>query len=238
MYEGSSIAEFLLAEQKKITISGNVMIDDSTILLINTRDSSITGNVSTGSLFNGIQLAGGNSRVTIKGNVLRDGGDGNEASGGGGFTGINLTGNSNFGNASSPDTRITIQGNVVTGFSASGIRLRGDTNNSIVKGNVVLNNGTSEGDFGDGFGNGITLESGSFNNRVESNTIKGNFKNGIFVDSSAEDNLIQSNFSLDNGELDYRDDSEGDGTAGTANKYKRNKGRFDSPDGLIQYEIR
>ena len=222
--------------QSKITISGNVLQDDSTIRLVNTRDSSVIGNVSDGALFNGIELAGGNSKVTIKGNVLRDGGDGTEETGGG-YTGINLVPDF-FGNALGPNERITIQGNVVTGFSGSGIRLRAETNNSLVKGNVVLNNGDEESlDFGDAFGNGITLEDGAYNNRVESNTVKNNLRNGIFVDETAVDNLIQSNFSLDNGEFDYRDDSFGDGTEGTANRYKKNKGRTDSPEGLIQYRI-
>jgi parallel beta-helix repeat protein len=233
--------------QTKLTIAGNVIgkftahgttptaaQTGASMIIANTSDSLISGNVSYNSIGTGIFLAGGNTRDRIVGNYLT----------GGAFTGINVR----FDDSNYPvtvvNTRIDVIANTVTYFGDSGIRLRDGTSNLLVRGNVLLNNGTG------GFpetGDGISVE-GSFNNNIDGNVAKYNGRNGIAVDVDSSNNTIQNNVAVRNnarnaapdpvfGGYDYFDASIGGGTAGTANTYKKNSGRTESPVGLIKFKI-
>jgi len=226
----------------KVTIAGNVLGKpvrpghtpdasqmDAPIILANTSNSVVSGNVSYNSAGSGIALVGGDDHVKIVGNYLT----------GGAFTGINLAFFIGSYNVEVPNSNIDVIGNTVTYYGDSGIRLRDGVTNVLVRGNVLLYNGTG------GFeetGDGISLED-AHNSRIEANVVKFNARNGINVDAASDGNLIQSNVSVSNntrGEpenFDYLDTSVGTGTAGTANTYKNNRGRTESPTGLIKFHI-
>jgi parallel beta-helix repeat protein len=219
------------APQTLLTIQGNTLQDSSGVFFIGVTNSSIVGNTIRRSFANGIELAGDNVNVTIRGNFL-------DHVGTDGFNGIYL--NDAFGVG--PNVNNLIVGNTVLYDGLTGIRVR-DSNNNIVRGNVVIG---SEGfDLSDeNWGNGIGLQNGD-GNTIEFNTLKLNARHGFFADLDSEGNLIKNNFSFLNGRsapygiegFDYEDDSVGTGTAGTANVYRNNKGRHDNPDGLIRFRI-
>jgi parallel beta-helix repeat protein len=208
--------------QEKLTISANQIGSASRndsgaeILLINVTNSTVKANVLWNSNSHAIDLGGGSSRITIQANVVNSPA----------FTGINLNtvySTENFNNQ--------ILSNVINGAGDSGIRLRAGTNGTTVKSNVVIGS-LGDGSSDPGFGNGISVED-SFNNKIESNTLKSNSFNGIFVDATSATNSLKSNVAILNGEFDYRDDSTGTGTAGTANTWSRNKGQRQNRPGLI-----
>jgi len=53
------------------------------------------------------------------------------------------------------------------------------------------------------------------------------------VDAGSSGNTIEDNFLVFNGEHDAHDDSLGTGTAGTANVWRRNRGRTENRPGLF-----
>jgi parallel beta-helix repeat protein len=197
--------------QSGLTITGNAMVNDAPIILVNTTNSQISNNFMTGSVGSGIFLGGGVSGLTIRGNTLLNGA----------FTGINLR-TDTFGNASTPNTNIQIVSNTISGWGDAGIRLSAGASNVLVSRNNVSRNATD----------GITLE-GAVNNRIEQNILQSNRQDGIHADAASMNNVFTRNDARRNVKFDYEDNSVGTGTAGTANTWTRNKGRTASPPGLI-----
>lgn len=71
--------------------------------------------------------------------------------------------------------------------------------------------------------------------KITSNkTNEATFYDGLYVDADSTGNSLQGNKASGNEEHDCHDDSEGDGTAGTANTWKKNKGESDTPDGICK----
>ncbi|MFX1286090.1 MAG: nitrous oxide reductase family maturation protein NosD [Promethearchaeota archaeon] len=79
----------------------------------------------------------------------------------------------------------TIENNIVTNYSTSGITLRGSNNNVIINNTITNNDGT-----------GIYLQD-SENNTISNNTISNNDSTGIFLDSSVN-NFISDNSVFNN----------------------------------------
>ena len=231
--------------QSKLTIAGNVIGQftapgkpvapiqtGAPIIIANTVDSKINGNTSYNSIGSGIFFAGGSSQDRVIGNYIT----------GAAFTGINLRFDPVDLGGNYPvttvNTQIDIVGNTVTFSGDSGIRLRDGTSNILVRGNVLLYNGTAKDST---TGDGISLEN-SANNNIHANVAKFNGRNGINVDALSSGNTIQNNTSVRNntnalGAFDYNDDSVGTGTAATANTYKNNSGKTQSRPGLIKFFI-
>jgi len=218
--------------QFQIYVQNNTLRDGGGIFFISVDGGSrIVGNNISRSAFNAIELAGNNNGVLIQGNVLNNVGIQ-------GYTGIYLH-DSNPSGPFGPNVANVIQFNTVINAGLSGIRIR-DSNNNIVKGNVVL--GTQGNFLGDpAWGNGIGIQNGQ-GNRVDSNTVRNSARHGIYVDATSANNLITANNSFFNakkvpGAFDYNDDSPGPppagGTAGTSNTYKRNAGKTQNKPGLI-----
>jgi|GEM_PF-5915288 len=180
----------LLGQQNNIRVEGNTVgsstRDDSgaAILMINTTNSSVTGNVSFQSNTHGIDLGGGNQNLVVRGNSVQ-----NAA-----WTGINV--NSVY---AGPNIGTRIESNTVLYAGDSGIRLRGGATNSYVFNNTVQysqGSGTT--------GNGIAIEDSS-NNVVQSNRTLYNNNNGILVTGISAGNTIASNVSLFNGTFDLNE---------------------------------
>jgi len=205
--------------QTRLRITGNALIDDAPIILVNTTNSVISHNLSLRSSGSGIFFGGGVSGVEVSHNVLRDGA----------FTGINLR----FDPANYPvttaDTNNVIRDNVISGFGDSGIRLRDGASGNIVAGNRVTGNGTGNDPT---TGDGISLENAD-NNVIRDNRVAHNRRDGIRVDAASTGNRIENNRLQDNGEHDAHDDSTGALTAGTANRWAGNSGMTENRPGLL-----
>ena len=80
-------------------------------------------------------------------------------------------------------------------------------------------------------GDGIRLAN-VVNNTIHGNLSAANGLDGFHVDALSADNTLEQNVMLGNGEYDCRDDSEGAGTAGTANTWRRNWGQTENRPGL------
>jgi len=100
-----------------ITITGNNLVNDGEILLVNTNGATISNNTITNSLFHGIQLAGGNNNVVVSGNVITGNNTFVTASG------IRINGGPT--NESPIDTNVTITNNSLT-ENKYGLNVNGD----------------------------------------------------------------------------------------------------------------
>ena len=91
-----------------LRIEDNELRKDAPIIFINAHDSSISHNVSVGSVGSGIFFGGNVRRFVVTHNVLRDGA----------FTGINLRSDpADYGpGAAAPDTDNRISHNTISGF--------------------------------------------------------------------------------------------------------------------------
>jgi hypothetical protein len=180
----------LLGQQNNIRVEGNVIgeanRDDSgaAIVMINTTNSSVTGNAIFQSNTHGVTAEGGNVNLTVRGNSVQN------AS----WTGINV--NTVY---SGPNLGTRIESNTVLYAGDSGIRLRGGATNSYVFNNTVqYSQGTGA------TGNGIAIEDSS-NNVVQSNRTYFNNNNGILVTGVSTGNTIASNVSLFNATFDLNE---------------------------------
>jgi parallel beta-helix repeat protein len=233
--------------QFDLTVCGNHLVNDSRILFINAREVRVLGNVSLGSDASGIVFAGGVHDALVAGNVLRDGA----------FSGINLRTDSDHFPVTEPNHDIVLYHNFVRHFGHYGMRIRDGAYNVSVLNNTVLGNGTASDPTSEdpAFGAGISLENvhailvdgnvTSYNHLdgiwlqntdhsiLHANTSNHNGRDGIRVDANSNHNRITDNILLHNAEFDARDDSTGDGTAGTANYWNDNLGETQSPDGLL-----
>jgi hypothetical protein len=69
----SAAIKLVGSAQSQIAITNNQLLGDSSIVLQNTSDSSISNNTSTGSAGSAVVIAGGNARVQISGNTISNG---------------------------------------------------------------------------------------------------------------------------------------------------------------------
>ena len=129
--------------------------------------------------------------------------------------GINLEGRSG-GSVSG----VIVEENDIGFMGVDGIHLEN------ANGNTIRDNKSN-----DNAGSGIQVTN-SDNNIIRKNTTRRN-NFGIQVNSQSDGNTFNSNTSFDNTTLDYRDSSNGAGTAGTANTWTKNKGNTANPPGLI-----
>ncbi len=70
---------------------------------------------------------------------------------------------------------------------------------------------------------------------IEDNrTLDAVFYDGLYADDESTHNRFEDNRAFGNTEHDCHDDSQGNGTAGTANHWDDNEGRTDTPDGICK----
>ena len=129
--------------------------------------------------------------------------------------GINLEGRSG-GSVSG----VIVEENNIGFMGGNGIHLE------TANGNTIRDNKSN-----DNAGSGIQVDN-SDNNTIRKNTTRRN-SFGIRATSQSNGNTFNSNTSFDNTTLDYRDSSNGAGTAGTANTWTNNNGNTANPPGLI-----
>jgi parallel beta-helix repeat protein len=224
---------------RRLTISGNTIVDDGTILVSNLARSTISSNFSLRSSSNGIELSGGVRNTRVENNRLQ----------GGLFTGINMVeGQSVLDNVDN-----IIRGNLITDFADAGIQLRDGATQNLVEFNRVFNTGNLSDPLN--LGVGIFLRTGATENTVQGNVVRRsltdgirldaavvnrifendvrrNSRDGIRAEATSLDNRIRRNTMLGNVAFDAHDLSLGTGTAGTANRWVDNTCETDSPNGL------
>ena len=94
----------------------------------------------------------------------------------------------------------------------------------------IIRNGIGGVTVGDGIGVGPDSLSGSV---ISHNRVADNSRSGIRIDTGAnEDNLLAHNRLRNNGEYDCHDSTEGTGTAGTANTWRKSLGQTENRPGL------
>jgi hypothetical protein len=93
----------------------------------------------------------------------------------------------------------------------------------VVRNNLVQNNDTNVALYNN--------DGGDFKNNTVLDAV---FYDGLYADADSEGNRFISNTALRNTEHDCHDDSEGDGTAGTANTWNGNRGETSQPAGLCR----
>jgi hypothetical protein len=133
-------------------------------------------------------------------------------------------------NASADLERNRVLDNVFPGFpgaeagQASGIILFDNVDSEIVlRNNLMQNNDTNVALYNSDGGD------------VKNNTLlDAAFYDGLYADADSEGNRFISNTALRNTEHDCHDDSEGDGTAGTANTWNGNRGETQNRPGLCK----
>ena len=188
-------------------------------------DSKIDDNDLTNIALSGIQLNGGNQRVTISHNDVRQAGTQN-------VFGIILSDRGGLGG----NQNNVIRKNHIVDSGSSGLVIRDSSSNTIEKNKI--SGSTSSSAQTATTGNGISLENAD-NNTLTDNKLRDNDRNGIFVDANSSGNTLTKNNSKNNnaGNLsafDYTDLSTGGtGTASTQNTYAKNKGRTQNVTGLI-----
>jgi parallel beta-helix repeat protein len=145
-------------------------------------------------------------------------------------SGISVTGNAVFGNdegillyADDPSlavTNTTVSKNVTEGNTFNGIGLF-NANNDTVSNNFTARNGFD----------GINLEQAT-GDQVTGNDAFFNGRDGIALEATATGNTVKGNEAFHNQVDDLFDDSQGSGTAGTANTWTDNEAGTSSPAGL------
>ncbi|MGH3088163.1 MAG: right-handed parallel beta-helix repeat-containing protein [Rubrobacteraceae bacterium] len=148
-------------------------------------------------------------------------------------------------------TVLRAKGNEILGIGPTdvigqnGIQVSRDATGEVIDNNVFDN--TYNADVDPGLASGIILFELSGDLLAKKNTLKRNdtnialydvddakikrnkandatFYDGLYVDADSTGNVLNRNRALDNIDLDCNDDSEGEGTAGTANTWKKNIG--------------
>lgn len=132
---------------------------------------------------------------------------------------------------------LSVEDNEITGGGGSGIVLAGVDASSVTNNDVAGNlfDGIRLTDDDPDFDGSTEDGDGSTGNTVEGNDVTGSGRDGLRVTDRSEDNTFTDNSALitnDSSGLDCRDQTDGDGTAGTANTYTGNVGDTDDPDGI------
>jgi CSLREA domain-containing protein len=149
------------------------------------------GNVISGNLANGVLLISGANGNTVTGNLI-----------GTDKTGTTAVGNVSNGAIATGATTVnnTIgPGNVLSGNTTNGVRLRTDCSGNVVVGNSIGVNAPITAALPNG-AEGVQLNDGAHANTVggsgaDRNVISGNADNGVLiVDDTTNGNLVQGNF--------------------------------------------
>lgn len=213
--------------QTGITIEDNDFknLTGGGIYFENVVNSLIDDNDLQNIALNGIQLNGGNERVTISHNDLHQTGTDN-------VFGIILSDRGELG----ANQNNIIRKNHIVNSGSTGLVIRDSSSNTIER-NKISGSASSSSQTQTN-GNGISLENAD-NNTLTQNKLRDNARNGIFIDADSSGNTLTKNNSKKNntGSLsafDYTDLSTGGtGTASTKNTYVKNKGRTQNVTGLI-----
>lgn len=201
-----------------LKVENNAIVNDASIIAVNTVRSSFSRNRSTNSNGSGIFFGGNVSDTLVKSNRIVDCA----------FTGINmrfLPGGAPAGafDVTQPNFNNTVSGNQVTSCGDWGIGVRDGSSYNTVKGNRADENGLD----------GYVLQ-GAVGNEVRGNVGNQNGRDGLRAETQSQDNLIQDNTFQRNVEHDCHDDTVGNGTVGTANFWEGNNGTTENRPGLCR----
>ena len=203
--------------QSELWIADNKFVDGGSIELQNTTASSVTHNVSIGARRHAVALSS-SSDVAIRGNRLERGALG-------GVVVFAVEGRP-------PTARVLVEGNRISEFPRGGIIVNNASDNTLV-GNRVSASGTVGEQRA-----GILLGDRAAGNTVQGNRVRDSRGAGVLVWSTGRDNVITGNRVRGSLELDCHDDSDGDGTAGTANVWSGNRGETENRPGLCRHRFR
>jgi parallel beta-helix repeat protein len=220
--------------QSDIEITDNDFHDTTGagIYFENVVDSLIDDNDLTNIARSGIQLNGGNERVTIKRNDLESPGTDN-------LYGIILSDELSIG----ANQNNIIKRNHITNAGLTGIEIHDSSLNIIKRNKIEGSKGGALTNPADG--NGISLEHAD-NNILKHNIVKNNARHGIFIndeDDPSTGNTLIENKSKDNNTanvdgFDYDDETTGGtGPSNTQNTYDDNRGGTENVGGLIDVFI-
>src|SRR5262249_51061048 len=187
------------SSHKTLSITGNQIINDAPVIVVNTTASDISGNTSQNSAGSGIFFGGGVSGVNVTFNFIEECA----------FTGINLrfiTAAQGGFNVTAANSGNTIAGNEVERCGDSGIRVRDGSNNNFLTNNEVNRSGSD----------GLAILDGAFANTFFNNHSDRNSAIGFHVAVDAagclnctqpHDNLIIFNRMRRDFGLDCRDET-------------------------------
>jgi parallel beta-helix repeat protein len=206
----SMIFDTFLGPVDGVTVRNNFIVDDNTIVVVNSSNILIENNFLRRTGDSGVFLGGNTTNVTIDQNII-------DAAANDGIS---------VGNAFSagPNAGLVITRNLIGDARGDGIILS-NADGTRVKRNTVLRSGM----------NGIYLTEDSDGNEVAGNNSLHNALDGIRVDLQSSNNRIVSNNMKRNGEHDAHDDTAGSGTAGTANYWIDNSCQTENRPGLCEH---
>lgn len=220
-------------DDNSTALRSNIKIEDNTfkdvtgagIYFENVVDSLIDDNDLTNIALSGIQLNGGNQRVTIKHNDLNSPGTQD-------LFGIVLSNDSEEGS----NQNNVIKKNHISTAGSTGIVIRDSSSNTLERNRITNSDaGVAQNAL---HGNGIALVNAD-NNTLIRNRALDNARHGISLDANSTGNALTKNKSKDNntGDLSAFDFSDlttgGTGPSNTQNTYQKNKGRTQNVTGLI-----
>lgn len=220
-------------DDNSTALRSNIKVEDNKftdvtgagIYFENVVDSLIDDNDLTNIALSGIQLNGGNQRVTIKHNDLNRPGTRD-------LFGIILSDDSEIGS----NQNNLIKKNHISTAGSTGIVIRDSSSNTLERNRIKNSDaGVAQNAL---HGNGIALVNADNNTLVRNRTLD-NARNGISLDAASTGNTLTKNKSKDNNAdnlsaFDYNDSTTGGtGPAGTQNTYQKNKGRTENVTGLI-----
>jgi nitrous oxidase accessory protein NosD len=129
---------------------------------------------------------------------------------------------------------VVVKRNRIEFAAGNGIDVR-DTGGDKEDGDPPRNVDVLENQVREGEQNGIDVAAtGVGEYRVRHNRALGNRKVGLLAETGTDDIVLTRNLARGNGEVDCRDQSTGDGTAGTDNRWRGNVGDSDDPHGICQ----
>jgi len=201
-------------------VSGN---GESGIDLSTADGNSVYANKAYGNAATGVELGQNSNKNWVKKNYCKNNGkQGIQLSDDSGWNKVYLnwmSHNGSNGLLAKNSGHNSIMWNAAKDNGGDGLRLLEGSPSNYIKGFYAAGNGAD----------GICV--GSDSNKVMLSTAIDNGSDGVQNEATGEKNSYYANYSKENADYGYHDNSSGGGTAGTANRYSRNRCRNNGIDG-------
>jgi parallel beta-helix repeat protein len=219
-----------LSQTSSDTVSANTLSGSKVdIGVVQANANTIESNIIVNAVTDGIEL-GNSSGNKIENNTVTGNGTGGQGQGIllSTVTSTTVSGNTVSNNMTNgievavTSSGVSISTNTVGSNGGDGIALSA-TSSSQVAGNTITGNA-----------NGIHLL-GSDNNQIHGNSIQHSKNDGIWMNADSAGNKVTTNVASGSGGFDAEDDSNGSGTAGTANSWIGNTFGTDNKGGGLRH---